>query len=195
MQENETVQNSAGDQRQWHAAVVCICVCVCALIQPYVCVCLTANEKEREKIWWIVSYMETISSPVIYGVNNGVYSEACSPVVFLFVVGWQKYYSQTAHLLNPILIQNPINSVLTRICTIWHYGQNRVCVRALHSNDSSVCICTHCISKTNTVTNTTMYFNKIQKDGEKNYFLKMQKWRMHGLETLSMQYWHMQWLL
>lgn len=62
--------------------LMCLYTCsVCA----YVCVRKPANEKEREKIWWIVLYMASISSPVIYGVNNRVYSQACSAVVFLFV--------------------------------------------------------------------------------------------------------------
>lgn len=40
-------------------------------------------EKDRKKIWWIVSYMASINGSVIYGVNNWVYSRACSVVVFL----------------------------------------------------------------------------------------------------------------
>lgn len=85
-----------------HFSSLCVCTCAC------VCVCVQMR-KRGKKIWWIVSYMASISRPVIYGVNNWVYSHACSPVVFLFVAGWQKYYSQTTHLLYPILIQKPIN--------------------------------------------------------------------------------------
>lgn len=134
---------------QCHATVWNICnishfssLCVCTRVCLRVCLCVTANEKVREKIWWIVSYMETISSAVIYGVNNGVYSHACSPVVFLFVVGWQKYYSQTTHLLHPILTEKAINPVLVHICTIWHHGRNRAYVMLcahMHSNSGSVC--------------------------------------------------------
>lgn len=57
-------------------------------------VSVTANEKKIGRtIWWIVSYMASISNSVIYGVNNGVYSQACSLVVFLAVARWQEYYS------------------------------------------------------------------------------------------------------
>lgn len=110
--------------------------CVFVHVYVLVCVCASANEKERETIWWIVSYMASISSPVIYGVNNIVYSQACSPLVFLFVVQWQKYYNQTTHLLYPILIQKPINPVLTHNCTIWRYGWDLVYLQCVHT-------CTH----------------------------------------------------
>lgn len=66
--------------------------------------------KIGSQFWWIVSYMKTTGGPVIYGVNNGVYSQAWSAALFLFVVRWQKYYSQTARQLYPILIQKPIKT-------------------------------------------------------------------------------------
>lgn len=138
MQKNEKQQSPTVDQDamscylKWneisHFSRLCFCTCVCVF--AYECVREPANEKEREKIWWIVSYVASISSPVIFGVNNRVYSQACSAVVFLFVVGWQKYYSQTSHLLYPILIQKSINPIHTRICTIWHYGQDCVYICA-----------------------------------------------------------------
>lgn len=111
-------------------------VCVC----EWECERETANEKEREKIWWIVSYMETISSAVIYGVNNRVYSQACSPVVFLFVVGWQKYYSQTTHLLHPILIQKPIKP--SARLHLYHLAAWAESCAHMHSN-SWLCLYLH----------------------------------------------------
>lgn len=61
--------------------------------------------------------MKTTGGPVIYGVNNRVYSQAWSAALFLFVVRWQKYYSQTAHRLYPILIQKPIKPILEHLST------------------------------------------------------------------------------
>lgn len=78
------------------------CLVRFSAFRHFSCVCLRPCLQMRKigsEIWWIVSYMKTTGGLVIYGVNNGVCSQAWSPGVFLFVVRWQKYYSQTAHRL------------------------------------------------------------------------------------------------
>lgn len=98
---------------------------------------VTANEKKIGRtIWWIVSYMASISNPVIYGVNNRVYSQACSLVVFLFVARWQKYYSQITHLLYPTSFTNLYTQSLLAVVLQYLVLSARPCARMWTQWDS-----------------------------------------------------------